>query len=358
MIAKIHPGNNFGGLVNYANDIEKKDAVVVASDGVSLASNAAITASFKVQAKTHSGVKDFVGHISLSFSPEDKDKVDNELMAKIAKEYMWRMGIINTQYVIFRHQDQPHPHVHIVYNRVDNDGNIIKGDCSFSRSAAITKALTRKYGLTFGKGKKNVRRDRLTGKDAIKYHLYDTITAALKDCITWQQLRKALSEKGISLDFVRNSDGSVHGVTFTDNEYQVTFSGSKIDRSLSFGKIDKNMVNIYQINDDPSDRPEFYPHYDTEYITHITQQYGQNGQDRQSTPSDGIEDAFNFTQASGQEGGTSSGSGIGAAIAEVLLQPHVVPSSGGGGGSSSKEDDDDDKEKNKNKYYTPCKRKR
>lgn len=323
MIAKIHPGNNFGGLVNYANDIEKKDAVVVASDGVSLASNAAITASFKVQAKTHSGVKDFVGHISLSFSPEDKDKVDNELMAKIAQEYMRRMGIINTQYVIFRHQDQPHPHVHIVYNRVDNDGNIIKGDCSFSKSAAITKAL--------------------------------------KDCITWQQLRKALSEKGISLDFVRNSDGSVRGVTFTDNEYQATFSGSKIDRSLSFGKIDKNMVNIYQINDDPSDRPEFYPHYDTEYITHITQQYGQygqNGQDRQSTPSDDIEDAFNFTQASGQEGGTSSGSGIGSAIAEVLLQPHVVPSSGGGGGSSSKDDDDDDKEKNKNKYYTPRKRKR
>lgn len=101
-----------------------------------------------------------------------------------------------------------------------------------------------------------------------------------------------------------------------------------------------------------------YPHYDTEYITHITQQYGQNGQDRQSTPSDGIEDAFNFTQASGQEGGTSSGSGIGSAIAEVLLQPHVVPSSGGGGGSCSKDDDDDDKEKNKNKYYTPRKRKR
>ena len=30
MIAKIHPGNNFGGLVNYANDIEKKDAERIA----------------------------------------------------------------------------------------------------------------------------------------------------------------------------------------------------------------------------------------------------------------------------------------------------------------------------------------
>ena len=358
MIAKIHQGKGFGGLVGYANDILKKDTVIIASEGVSLTSNATITASFKAQAKARPNVKLCVGHISLSFSPEDFEKLTNQQIEKIAREYMRRMGIVNTQFVIFRHQDQPHPHVHIVYNRVDNDGNTIKGDSNYSKSAAITKALTRKYGLSFGKGKKNVRRERLKGKDAIKYHLYDTITAALKDCITWQQLRKALSAKGISLDFVRNSDGSVRGVTFTDNEHQVTFAGGKLDRSLTFGNIDKNMVNIYQINDDPSDRPEFYPHYDTEYITHITQQYGQYGQDRQSKSSDGIEDAFEFTQVSGQEGGTSSGSGIGAAIAEVLLQPHVIPSSGGGGGSSSKDDDDDDKEKYKNKYFTPRKRKR
>ena len=293
MIAKIHPGNNFGGLVNYANDIEKKDAVVVASDGVSLASNAAITASFKVQAKTHSGVKDFVGHISLSFSPEDKDKVDNELMAKIAKEYMRRMGIINTQYVIFRHQDQPHPHVHIVYNRVDNDGNIIKGDCSFSKSAAITKALTRKYGLTFGRGKKNVRRERLKGKDVIKYRIYDEVNASLKGCSSWQDLCKVLSPKGISLDFVRDSNGSVRGVTFTDNESNVTFAGGRIDHSLSYDSIN--------------------PFLET-------------------------------------------ANGIGAAVTEMLLQPHVVPSSGGGGGSSSKDDDDKDRDKKNN--YIPRKRKR
>ena len=155
MIAKIHTGNNFGGLVNYANDIVKKDAVVVASYGVSLTSNAAITASFKAQAKAHPGVKNFVGHISLSFSPNDKEKVNNDLMAQIAREYMRRMGIVNTQFVVFRHQDQPHPHVHIIYNRVNNDGDAIMGDCNFRKSAAITKALTREYGLTFGKGKKN-----------------------------------------------------------------------------------------------------------------------------------------------------------------------------------------------------------
>lgn len=295
MIAKIHTGNNFGGLVNYANDIVKKDAVVVASYGVSLTSNAAITASFKAQAKARPGVKNFVGHISLSFSPNDKEKVNNDLMAQIAREYMRRMGIVNTQFVVFRHQDQPHPHVHIIYNRVNNDGDAIMGDCNFRKSAAITKALTREYGLTFGKGKKNVRRERLKGKDVIKYRIYDEVNASLKSCSSWQDLCKVLSPKGISLGFVRDSDGSVCGVTFTDNESNVTFAGGKIDHSLSFDSINRLLENANV---------------------------------------------------------------IGAAAAEMLLQPHVVPSSGGGGGSCSKDDDDEDKDRNKKNNYIPRKRKR
>ena len=295
MIAKIHTGNNFGGLVNYANDIVKKDTVVVASFGVSLASNAAITASFKAQAKARPGVKNFVGHISLSFSPNDKDKVNNDLMAQIAREYMRRMGIINTPFVVFRHQDQPHPHVHIVYNRVNNEGDAITGDCNFRKSATITKALTREYGLTFGKGKKNVRRERLKGKDVIKYRIYDKVNASLKGCSSWQDLCKVLSPKGISLDFVRDSDGSVRGVTFTDNDSNVTFAGGKIDNSLSFDSINQLLENA---------------------------------------------------------------NGLGAAVAEMLLQPHVVPSSGGGGGSSSKDDDDEDKDRDRKHNYTPRKRRR
>lgn len=67
MIAKIKKGSGFGGLINYANDIAKKDTIIVASEGVSLSSNAAITASFKAQSRMRPTLKQFVGHISLSF---------------------------------------------------------------------------------------------------------------------------------------------------------------------------------------------------------------------------------------------------------------------------------------------------
>ena len=348
MIAQINTGEGFGGLVNYANDILKKNTSIIASEGVSLSSNAAITASFKAQAKSRPNVKNFVGHISLSFSPQDSEKVNDKRMAEIANEYMRRMGIINTQFVVFRHKDQPHPHVHIVYNRVDNDGRMIKGDTSFKKSIAITKALTRKYGLSFGKDKSKVRRERLKGKDAIKYRLYDEITAAIKDSISWQELRKVLSAKGISLDFVRNEDGSIRGVTFTDNEHKVTFAGSKIDHSLSFAKIDRQMYNIVYFDDSQETeslqiqqkQEESFDINDAFDFSHSSSEIGQQ------------EGQGYVEQQSVDSGDSGSSSSIGAAIAEALLQPHVAPTSSGGGNGPSGgwRDDDDDYEKNRNKY--------
>lgn len=347
MIVQISTGEGFGGLVNYANDIIKKDTVIIASYGVNFSSNATITASFKAQAKARPTIQKFVGHISLSFSPDDQEKLDDEKIAEIAKEYLRRMGIVNTQYVIFRHFDQPHPHIHIVYNRVDNDGNGIKGDTSYTKSAAITKALPREYGLTFGKGKDKVRRERLKGKDAIKYRLFDSITAAVKESVTWDELRKLLAAKGISLDFVKDKDSNIRGVTFTDSKRNVTFAGSKIDRSLSFANIDRQMYNVIHVDNHQDDETlrlhqeqekpfDINDAFDFSFMSGGTRQSSEDAVEQVTTPSDG----------------SSSGSGIGEAIVDVLLQPNVAPVSSGGGGSASGgwRDDDDDDEKNKNSY--------
>lgn len=100
MMAKISSGQGFAGLVDYANDIKDKNANIIASEGVDLTSNKSIVASFSLQAKSRPSLKNFVGHISLSFAPEDAPKLSDTLMADIAKEYLRRMGIVNTQFVM------------------------------------------------------------------------------------------------------------------------------------------------------------------------------------------------------------------------------------------------------------------
>lgn len=347
MIAQISNGAQFAGLVNYANDIAKKDTVIVASEGVCISSNATITASFQAQANTRPTLKNFVGHVSLSFAPQDTPKLTDELIAEIAREYLRRMGITNTQFVMFRHKDQPHAHVHIVYNRVNNDGKTITGDTNFIKSAAVTKALTRAYGLTFGKGKKDVRRERLRGKDAIKYRLYDAVKDALKGCRSWDELRSRLAEKGIRMELVQRPgvDGKVRmGVVFSHGN--VSFAGGKIDRSLTFGSINKVLgvgdkidTNGIEIRKQQLD----------------TLQQGQGAervsQTAKSTERNSSLEVQPSSQSDGSDNPSSAGSGIAESVMEILLQPHEAPSVGGGGGENNRGWNDDDKEKNKNRPY-------
>ena len=353
MIAKIKQGKGFGGLVSYANDIKDKDTNIIASEGVDLSTNKSIVASLNIQAKARPTLKAYVGHISLSFSPEDYKRMSDELIAEISRKYLQRMGIVNTQFVIFRHHDKAHDHVHIVYNRVDNDGNAITGDSNFKKSAAITKSLTREYGLTFGKGKTNVNRDRLKGKDAAKYRMYDLITAALKECHTWDSLKLSLSKKGITMDFIHRADGSVKGISFSDAN--ITFSGGRIDRSLTLGNIQKILTDERQtVNAVDNIGNEGYTANgvahdidntkSSSYSTSSSSLYSDNVENLSITESES-------TSTVNDTGDASTGmSDVVGAVAELVLQPHAVPSVGGGGSSRS---DDDDKDKKK---YKPRRR--
>ena len=350
MIAKIKQGKGFGGLVSYANDIKNKNTNIIASEGVDLSTNKSIVASFNIQAKARPTLKAYVGHISLSFSPEDYRHMSDELIAEISRKYLQRMRIVNTQFVIFRHHDKAHDHVHIVYNRVDNDGNAITGDSNFKKSAAITKALTREYGLTFGKGKKNVNRDRLKGKDAAKYRMYDLITAALKDCHTWDSLRQALSKKGIMMDFIRRADGSVKGISFSDGN--VTFSGGRIDRSLTLGNIQKLLIGERQVINAVENIGN-----EEHTANEVTNSMDETKSSSYSTPSSlysdneesvSVTNGEDISIANDTDDNTSTGmSDVVGAVTELVLQPHAVHSVGGGGGSSRSDDDDKDKKKYK-----------
>ena len=127
MMAKIVKGSDFKGAVDYIID-KKKDTQIVASEGLFMENLETIAMSFNAQSRMNDKVTKPVGHIALSFSKEDELRLTNRIMAGIALEYMERMGIKNTQFFIAQHFDKEHPHVHIAFNRIDNNGNTISAN--------------------------------------------------------------------------------------------------------------------------------------------------------------------------------------------------------------------------------------
>lgn len=244
MIAKIMNRVDFGGLVNYAhNDKSKtKRANLLAHEGVCITDNKTIADSFYVQAAMRPNRKKPVKHIALSFSPRDTERFpDNDkgdaLMAEIAKEWLKRMGIVNTQYIIARHHDTMHPHCHIVYNIVDNDGNVLSDRNERYRSARICRALTEEYGLYIArKNSKEQNLNRLRPQQKKIAQLKTAVLDARQASCNWQELMAELSNRHIGVQAVSDkSTGNIVGLSFSSDDVHV--AGSRLDSSLSYSNL-------------------------------------------------------------------------------------------------------------------------
>lgn len=236
MMAKITTGSDFKGVVDYILD-KDKGTQIVASDGLFTENKDTIAMSFDVQWQMNNKVSKPVGHIALSFSKEDEPRLTNRVMAGIALEYMERMGIRDTQFLIARHFDKEHPHVHIAFNRIDNNGNTISDRNERLRSTRICKELTLKYGLHMANGKDNVKRERLKEPDKTKYELCDILKTEVGRCGNWNALVVNLKRQGVEVYFrYKEQTDEIQGVVFTKNGYH--FNGSKVDRRFSYSKID------------------------------------------------------------------------------------------------------------------------
>ncbi|WP_289307678.1 relaxase/mobilization nuclease domain-containing protein, partial [uncultured Phocaeicola sp.] len=136
-----------------------------------------------------------------------------------------------------RHFDKEHPHVHIAFNRIGNDGRTLSDKNDRLRSTRICKELTLKYGLHMADGKEHVKRNRLKEPDRTKYRLYDILKTEVGRCGNWDVLVANLNRQGVEVSFKhKGQTDEVQGVVFTMNGYH--FNGSKVDRCFSYSKID------------------------------------------------------------------------------------------------------------------------
>ena len=85
-------------------------------------------------------------HISLNFAPGEQ--IDPAKMKAIAAEYMEKIGFGDQPYLVYRHEDAGHPHIHIATVKVRLDGTRVETQNigkELSEPARI--ALEKKYNL-------------------------------------------------------------------------------------------------------------------------------------------------------------------------------------------------------------------
>lgn len=93
--------------------------------------------------------KDKFLHVSLNFLPADNAVLNDTTLKEIVSEYLIGIGFDQDHpYIVYKHDDTIHPHVHIVTSKIDINGKCITNASNYRKSQKITRELEIKYNLT------------------------------------------------------------------------------------------------------------------------------------------------------------------------------------------------------------------
>ncbi len=158
MVAKISLGNSlYGALVYNGEKINKEkgrllDTNKIFNDGTGTVNIHRAFEDFKRWMPANSKAEKTMMHISLN--PHPDDRLSDVDFARLAHEYMEKMGFGDMPYLVFKHEDIDRHHIHIVALRVRPDGTCISDRNNFYRSKDICRELEKKYGLKLAERQK------------------------------------------------------------------------------------------------------------------------------------------------------------------------------------------------------------
>lgn len=151
MVAKIVTGSSIRGALAYnENKVREKKAEVLKSgnippglEGEDISIKAAY---FRILTDSNKAVSTNAVHINVNFAPQDE--VSNEQMRAIAQKVMEGIEFGRQPYLLYRHYDAGHAHMHMVTTNVDADGNRISDSNNAYKLRSICEETEKKYGFT------------------------------------------------------------------------------------------------------------------------------------------------------------------------------------------------------------------
>ncbi|WP_405565282.1 relaxase/mobilization nuclease domain-containing protein [Polaribacter sp. Asnod6-C07] len=197
--------------------------------------------------------------ISIVLSPtiNDSIKMTNEQLKLLAEDFLKEMDLDpkTNQFIAFVHTEKEHKHVHIILNRVKNNGTLIKDSFISKRAQFVAHEVAIRHGWTSAKElkiKKEQERILLYKKvrKIIKKAHYLVLRMKPKNLQAYQI---KMAKFGIKVNPTINKQGNIQGFRFVHEASSTDLKASEVDRNLKLNQlflVEKSTIsnNVCRIN--------------------------------------------------------------------------------------------------------------
>lgn len=157
MVAKVVTGRSIRGILHYnENKVTAGDAKLILASGfageIERMNFGQKLARFENLNLLKPSVKTNALHITLNF--DASEKLDNLKVQQIAMAYMERIGFGEQPFLVYRHHDVAHQHIHIATTSITREGKAI--DLNYigqDKSEPARKAIEKEFNLVVAQNK-------------------------------------------------------------------------------------------------------------------------------------------------------------------------------------------------------------
>jgi len=189
-----------------------------------------------------------VYHASLSVKPTEK--IDDKKWCNIASDYLQGMGFVDNAYVVVKHSDTEHNHIHIVANRTLQNGKVVSDKWEYGRARKVVAHLEEKYDLERTQNKEQLRKPPTTGEIRMKRrtgemlprdYICDAIDEIAKCKVNMPEFLDTVKEKGIEVKLSSHLDKKGRETIGISYSYKgIAFAGWRLGSAYTFNGLQKH----------------------------------------------------------------------------------------------------------------------
>lgn len=188
-------------------------------------------------------LKKAVCHVSISLHPDENLSDSN--WCKVAQTWLTDMGFTDNQYLVSRHTDTKHPHIHILVNRIRLDGSVVSDSHDYKRQEAVMRKLEKEFGLVQVKNSKEVEKSSpkkgeleqaiRRQEPSVRMLLQEIISNTLSKPMHLKDFISELQKNNVEVKLNQASTGTISGISFSMNG--VSFKSSKLGKGFTWNAL-------------------------------------------------------------------------------------------------------------------------